>query len=112
AAGTLLAVPCVKIQVYPIARLRHEPLQEKRRDDGACERSGGDVAEIRDFARKLVVVSGPERQRPDWIGLLLSMAAQRIEQLFVRRVGGGQLRTERRARRAGQRCKIDEEVRP
>src|SRR5258708_29265495 len=67
----ILCVPGVQIEVQPGWGCRDEPLEEQRSNDRAGERRRRNVAEVGNLARELVLVAGPQRQRPDRIRLLL-----------------------------------------
>src|SRR5260221_4738137 len=66
-AGAVLRVPGVQIDVQPVGRRGDEAFQEQRRDDGPGKRAGRDIVDIRHATGQLLVIAGPQRQRPERI---------------------------------------------
>src|ERR1700722_14155089 len=64
AAGAVLWIPRVQVDVQPPGRIAHEALQEQRAEYGAGKARCRDIVQIRNLARKFILVARPERHRP------------------------------------------------
>src|SRR6185295_10591014 len=110
-ARTFLRIPGVQVQVQPRRTLRYESLEKQRADYRARKCRCRGIAEIRDFAGEIFLIGAPQRHRPEWIMLFLTMTQELGAKRLVVAVKSRQVWSERNAGCACQCRQVDQEVR-
>src|SRR5262249_3654749 len=109
-SGPSARVPGEDVEVSPRDAPRDELLEEQGPDAGAgLLGPGPDVVEIGDLPLEQLAVGPPEGHPPEGIGLGPGVTGKVRRERVVVAEERGQLRSQRHARRAGQRGEVDDQ---
>src|ERR1700678_2730704 len=100
AAGTILRIPGVQVDVHPARGLAHEALQKQGAEYGPGQGRCGDIVQIRHLAVELILIARPQRHGPQGVVFCGRRTSEVLHDALIVAEQGRQFRTQGNSCRA------------